>query len=222
MKKHVCLTWCSQHCGCWPPSTTRHMITNFTSCIFLNPGQLKHQISMQIEWWGQHVLQHFLFQYTVPSIVCQFIVWQITMEVNEPSQWGMTLHCNVIPHWLGAFTKGSLQVSSLVTDRFNMVGTHSKSMGSILTWGVSLAWINWSLSAYETHNWNWWHSFSLWGISFTGINCHQALNETESDGIYFDMGYIFNLNELKSKICLISYVSVGMLMTSCFDVWYII
>ena len=29
--------------------------------------------------------------------------------VNVPSQWEMALHCNVVSHWLGAFTKGSLQ-----------------------------------------------------------------------------------------------------------------
>ena len=29
--------------------------------------------------------------------------------VNAPSQWEMTLHCNVVSHWLGAYTKWSLK-----------------------------------------------------------------------------------------------------------------
>ena len=28
--------------------------------------------------------------------------------INVPSQWEVTLQCNVVPHWLGAFTKQSL------------------------------------------------------------------------------------------------------------------
>ena len=33
--------------------------------------------------------------------------------VHAPSQWEMTLHWNVIAHWLGAYTKWSLQVDTL-------------------------------------------------------------------------------------------------------------
>ena len=40
------------------------------------------------------------------------IFYQIYRDyfVNAPSQWGMTLHCNVFSHWLGAFTKWSLNI----------------------------------------------------------------------------------------------------------------
>ena len=31
--------------------------------------------------------------------------------VNAPSQWETTLQCNVVSHWLGAFTKRSLKLS---------------------------------------------------------------------------------------------------------------
>ena len=30
--------------------------------------------------------------------------------VNAPSQWEMTLHCNLVSHWLGAYTKWSLNI----------------------------------------------------------------------------------------------------------------
>ena len=30
--------------------------------------------------------------------------------MNAPSQWETTLHCNVVSHWRGAFTKWTLQV----------------------------------------------------------------------------------------------------------------
>ena len=30
--------------------------------------------------------------------------------VNAPSQWEMTLHCNIVFHWIGAFTKWSLKL----------------------------------------------------------------------------------------------------------------
>ena len=33
--------------------------------------------------------------------------------VNAPSQWETTLHCNVVSHWLGAFTKWSLQSNTI-------------------------------------------------------------------------------------------------------------
>ena len=36
--------------------------------------------------------------------------------MNAPSQWAMTLHCNVIPHWPGAYTKWSLQKSYSCVD----------------------------------------------------------------------------------------------------------
>ena len=34
--------------------------------------------------------------------------------VNAPCQWETTLHCNVISHWLGTFTKRSLNKSAML------------------------------------------------------------------------------------------------------------
>ena len=35
---------------------------------------------------------------------------------NAPSQWEMTLHCNVASHWLGAYTKWSLKTTFISCD----------------------------------------------------------------------------------------------------------
>ena len=39
--------------------------------------------------------------------------------VHAPSQWEATLQCNIISHWLGAFTKLSLYIHGLVQDCSN-------------------------------------------------------------------------------------------------------
>ena len=42
------------------------------------------------------------------SLYIQALLWYHRDHfVNAPSQWEMTLHCNVISHWLGAYTKWS-------------------------------------------------------------------------------------------------------------------
>ena len=47
---------------------------------------------------------------SVPSHYLNYCQWYRDHFVNAPSQWEMTLHCNVISHWLDAFTKWSLMV----------------------------------------------------------------------------------------------------------------
>ena len=54
------------------------------------------------------------------AVVWYKLIWWISFRVtsltlgnkdrfvNAPSQWEVTLHCNVVSHWLGAFTKWSL------------------------------------------------------------------------------------------------------------------
>ena len=37
-----------------------------------------------------------------------FLYWGKDHFVNAPSQYETTLHCNIVPHWLGTFTRWSL------------------------------------------------------------------------------------------------------------------
>ena len=44
--------------------------------------------------------------------MCQQSMFHIPYHiVNAPSQWEMTLHCNIVSHWLGAYTKLSLTMN---------------------------------------------------------------------------------------------------------------
>ena len=58
-----------------------------------------------------------------------------------PSQWEKTLHCNVISHWLGAYTKWSLILSFLDID--------TSGMGEIQPEGRPGGWIKIKMPSYQ-------------------------------------------------------------------------
>ena len=62
-----------------------------TAVCVIAAQQLWDQHHLRSTWWGTHPLiqNHF---------------------VNAPSQWETTLQCNVVSHWLGAFTKWTLPI----------------------------------------------------------------------------------------------------------------
>ena len=68
-------------------------------------------------WWA-HLLRWELLQHIIKSF-CE-IWWPVFHSFRDhfvytPSQWGTTLHCNVLSHWLGAYIKWSLQLVAKYT-----------------------------------------------------------------------------------------------------------
>ena len=59
--------------------------------------------------------------------------WCRDHQGYAPSQWKMTLQCNVIPHWLGAFTKWSLMMHQT---------WNSKHSSTVLTNALLDTWTN--------------------------------------------------------------------------------
>ena len=53
-------------------------------------------------WWNPHSLAVMFPRKSDVITTCR------DHFVNAPSQWETTLHCNIISHWLGAYTKWSL------------------------------------------------------------------------------------------------------------------
>ena len=91
--------------------------------------------------------------------------------VNVPSQWETTLQCNVVSHWLGAFTKWSLllqymqslllkdvmikgcKIGILMENSFPQFVSHNMIYLFIFHDMVSL--IHWS-PCNPSHGWPWW------------------------------------------------------------------
>ena len=53
------------------------------------------------------------------SVLSEVVLWDLHLRcrdqsMNAPSQWETTLQCNVISHWLGAYTKWSLRCTCWV------------------------------------------------------------------------------------------------------------
>ena len=63
--------------------------------------------------WCHQTTVHYLCQYWPRSMSLYGVTrpqWVMDHFVYAPSQWEMTLHCNVASHWLGTYTKWSLWV----------------------------------------------------------------------------------------------------------------
>ena len=73
--------------------------------------------------------------------------------VYAPSQWETTLHCNVVSHWQGSFTKWSLQWSyhSIVLSHRNMGHLNVLNCANISA-ETSLSWYRDWLSAGALHH----------------------------------------------------------------------
>ena len=51
--------------------------------------------------------------------------------VNAPSQWGTTLHCNVVSHWQGTYTKWSLVTSGRLTSTYHLITAICMHVGGL-------------------------------------------------------------------------------------------
>ena len=96
----------------WEPIASTALLTN-TSLIIKN----KSVILIIFSWLSLIIIQLPATE-TIPkgkSPICRHnrvVVSSIKQKqhfVYVPSQWKTTLHCNVVSHWLGAYTKWSLQ-----------------------------------------------------------------------------------------------------------------
>ena len=71
---------------------------------------------------------------------CGKLHWKMHRDpfVKAPSQWGMTLHCNVISHWLGAFTKWSLMHGEVKSTHFRNWCDSAKCNIYVPHWNLKL------------------------------------------------------------------------------------
>ena len=93
----------------------------------------KKNISITFSWFIIHIyiiikavsicksnscihLLHFLSNYSVP-ILARYTRTSRDDFVYTASQWETTLHCNIVSHWLGAYTKSSWNFCYLHADR---------------------------------------------------------------------------------------------------------
>ena len=71
--------------------------------------------------------------------------------VNAPSQWDMTLYCNVVSHWLGAYTKWSLHL--MVVPLIVRYGAYVVSLICVLhcvaVFSIILEWIEMSPTVFQ-------------------------------------------------------------------------
>ena len=99
------------HSGC---SSCRH--SGCSSCFRGNGLLLMCWVI--VTWTLEYILQwnsswNTKISIQVIHLKMSSVKWQLFCSsrdhfVYAPSQWQMTLHCNVVSHWLGAYTKWSL------------------------------------------------------------------------------------------------------------------
>ena len=70
--------------------------------------------------------------------------------VNVPSQWETMLHCNVISHWLGAFTKWSLKITTTNLHIFWDIMSTIVYFSLSNRWQPTLMW--WWLAGWLLHS----------------------------------------------------------------------
>ena len=80
-----------------------------TTCTGWFPHKANNEENVSMSW--RHHVRHFSWRCNDTSIVFVMIGSDYGRDdfVYAASQWETTLHCNVVSHWLGAYTKCSLQ-----------------------------------------------------------------------------------------------------------------
>ena len=73
--------------------------------------EVRHFVSFHLSHLGLNDMQNH-WGWDKMAAIFLIIVINRGHSVYAPSQWETTLHCNILPHWLGACTEWSLIISS--------------------------------------------------------------------------------------------------------------
>ena len=107
---HISVTDLGHHWFRWLVGCQSIADTNYN---FLSVGPWSTKTSFQQNIYENGVCKHqpFCSVLNVYEYGAKSCLWMTIYLVCAPSQWETMLQCNIVSHWLGAFTKWSLLVS---------------------------------------------------------------------------------------------------------------